>query len=157
MAGWLSVRGQYSAVQASTKGMRPLSPMKTLVAAMCLLAACDQTPAIEAEPELPADDPRQQALFLSECAIYFAAVQKLESDGRSANGNPTRDCPEQARGRSSDINPRVSVPPVSSGYPQTLYQRIIARGIPTDLADDIAKSQAFWNLVAQRDSALATF
>jgi hypothetical protein len=134
-----------------------LSRLKTVVAAICLLAACDQTPAIEVEPDLPADDPRQQRLVISECAIYFAALQKLESDGRSASGNPTRDCPDEARGRSADINPRVSVPPVSPGYPEMLYQRMIARGIPTDLADDIAKSQAFWNLVAQRDSALATF
>lgn len=125
--------------------------------ALCFLAACDQTTAIQAEPDLPLDDPRQAALVLSECAIYFAALQQLESEGRSANGNPTRDCPDAARGRSADINPRVAVPPVSEGYPTTLYSRMIARGIPTDLADDISKSQAFWNLVAQRDSALADF
>jgi hypothetical protein len=125
-----------------------------LAATLYLLAACDQIPEIQAEPDLPLDDPRQTALVLSECAIYFAAVQQLESDGRSANGNPTRDCPDAARGRAADINPRVSVPPVSPGYPETLYNRMIARGIPVDLADDIAKSQAFWNLVAQRDSAL---
>ncbi|WP_341366139.1 hypothetical protein [Yoonia sp. BS5-3] len=128
-----------------------------LGATLTLFAACAQTPAIAPQPELPLDDPRQQALVISECAIYFAAVQQLESEGRSANGNPTRDCPDEARGRAADINPRVSVPPVSEGYPQTLYNRMIARGIPTDLADDIAKSQAFWNLVAQRDSALGTF
>lgn len=127
------------------------------VPVFCLLAACDQTPAIEAQPELPLDDPRQAQLVLSECAIYFAAVQKLEGDGRSANGNPTRNCPDAARGRAADINPRVSVPPVSDGYPTTLYNRMIARGIPTDLADEIADSQAFWNLVAERDSALADF
>jgi len=43
------------------------------------------------------------------------------------------------------------------GYPQTLYQRILARGIPTDVADDIAKSKAFWDQVAKRDSLLAGF
>lgn len=131
--------------------------LNSAAAAFCILAACDQTPAIQGDPNLPLDDPRQQALVLSECAIYFAAVQKLESEGRSANGNPTRDCPAEARGRSADINPRVSVPPVSPGYPETLYGRIIARGIPTDLADEISRSQAFWNLVAQRDSAVGSF
>lgn len=126
-------------------------------AALFTLAACEQTPAIAADPNLPVDDPRQEALVVSECAIYFAALQKLESEGRSASGNPTRNCPDAARGRAADINPRVSVPPVSPGYPEMLYQRMIARGIPQDLADDIAKSQAFWNLVAQRDSAVGTF
>ncbi len=134
-----------------------MSRLPIFAAALCLLAACEQTPANVAQPDLPLDDPRQAALVVSECAIYFAAVQKLESEGRSANGNPTSDCPEEARGRAADINPRVSVPPVSEGYPTTLYNRMIARGVPTDLADDISKSQAFWNLVAQRDSALATF
>ncbi len=126
-------------------------------AAISIISACDQTPAIEGDPNLPLDDPRQEALVISECAIYFAAVQKLESDGRSAAGNPTRNCPDAARGRSADINPRVSVPPVSPGYPETLYLRMIARGIPQDLADEISKSQAFWNLVAQRDSAVGSF
>lgn len=125
--------------------------------ALFFVAACDQTPAIQGDPNLPLDDPRQAALVLSECAIYFAALQQLESEGRSASGNPTRDCPAEAAGRAADINPRVSVPPVSPGYPETLYQRMIARGLPVDLADDIAKSQAFWNLVAQRDSAVGTF
>ena len=70
--------------------------------------------------------------------------------------NPVR-FPEAARARAVEINRRVSVPPVSPGYPETLYLRMIARGIPQDLADDIAKSQAFWNLVAQRDSAVGSF
>ena len=131
-----------------------MSRLTIAASALCILAACDQAPAVQGDPNLPLDDPRQAALVLSECAIYFAAVQQLESEGRSATGNPTRDCPDAARGRSADINPRVSVPPVSPGYPETLYQRMIARGVPVDLADDIAKSQAFWNLVAQRDSAL---
>jgi hypothetical protein len=51
----------------------------------------------------------------------------------------------------------VSVPPVMPGYPQAVYQRILARGIPVDMADDIAKSKAFWDLVARRDSLVAGF
>jgi hypothetical protein len=51
----------------------------------------------------------------------------------------------------------VSVPSVTPGYPQTLYDRIIARGIPTDVADEISKSKAFWDMVAKRDSLLADF
>lgn len=131
--------------------------IKSLCVASALamtVAGCEQGAPIAADPDLPTDDPRQASLVFSECAIYFAAVTKLESDGRSPNGNPTAGCPDAARGQAADINPMVSVPPVTPGYPETLYQRMIARGLPVDLADDIAKSRAFWNLVAQRDSVL---
>ncbi|WP_342075693.1 hypothetical protein [Yoonia sp. SS1-5] len=134
-------------------------PLKTscIAASAFLLIGCAQTSAIAVDPALPADDPRQKALVVSECAIYFAAVAKLEQDGRRAAGDPTRNCPPEARSRPADINPMVSVPSVTQGYPQTLYQRMSARGLPQDLVDDIAKSNAFWNLVAQRDSSIADF
>ncbi|MEM8537539.1 MAG: hypothetical protein AAGF56_06730, partial [Pseudomonadota bacterium] len=54
----------------------------------------------------------------------------------------------------ADINPMISVPPVTPGYPQTLYDRMLARGIPAAVADDIAMSRAFWNLVARRDTLM---
>ena len=127
------------------------------VLALGLLAACDQTAPIAPQPDLPADDPRQAQLLEAECTIYFAAVTKLEADGRDVNGNPTRGCPPEAAGIAADINAMVSVPPVTPGYPQTLYDRMIARGIPSDVADDISKSKAFWDLVAKRDSLLADF
>ncbi|MCK0094573.1 hypothetical protein MWU60_03230 [Yoonia sp. F2084L] len=130
---------------------------KPAILAIGLLAACDQTAAIAPQPDLPPDDPRQAELLKAECTIYFAAVAKLEADGREVDGNPTRGCPPEAAGVSADINAMVSVPPVTQGYPQTLYDRMIARGIPTDVADDISKSRAFWNLVAKRDSLLAGF
>ena len=131
--------------------------LKYAVVALGLLAACDQTAAIAPQPDLPADDPRQAQLLEAECTIYFAAVAKLQADGRGVSGNPTRGCPPEAAGISADINAMVSVPPVTPGYPQTLYDRMIARGIPTDVADDISKSKAFWDLVAKRDSLLADF
>ena len=131
--------------------------LKAAIVTCALLAGCDQTPPIVVEDNLPMDDPRQASLVVSECAIYYAAVAKLARDGDAPNGNPTKDCPVSAQSRAADINPMVSVPPVTPGYPQTLYQRMIARGIPSAMADDIAKSKAFWDLVAQRDSAYATF
>ena len=106
-----------------------MSSFRVAILACGLLAACDQTPPIVVEDNLPLDDPRQQALVMSECAIYFSAVAKLEADGLSANGNPTKDCPVEARARAADINSMVSVPSVTPGYPETLYQRMIARGI----------------------------
>ena len=119
-----------------------------------LLAACATTAPIPPQPDLPADDPRQEQLLTSECAIYYAAVAQLEADGRSPDGNPTRGCPEGAAAIPADINAMVSVPPVTPGYPLTLYNRMLERGIPTDVADDIARSRAFWNLVAKRDTLM---
>ncbi len=130
---------------------------RTAILALGLLAACDQTSPIAPQPDLPTDDPRQAVLLSSECAIYFAAVAQLEADGRDVDGDPTRGCPAEAAARPADINAMVSVPSITPGYPETLYQRMLSRGIPADLADEIAKSRAFWNLVAQRDSLLADF
>mgnify|MGYP001132320486 CR=1 FL=1 len=134
-----------------------ISVLKPALFAAILLAACEQTPQISPEPDLPLDGPGQAELLASECAIYFAAVAQLEADGRSASGNPTRGCPPEAASRVTDINAMISVPPVMPGYPQTLYQRMISRGIPEDVVDDISKSKAFWDLVAKRDSLLAGF
>ncbi|MEL6642105.1 MAG: hypothetical protein AAFN63_19005 [Pseudomonadota bacterium] len=134
-----------------------MSSLKYAALALGLLAACDQTSPIAPQPDLPADDPRQAQLLEAECTIYFAAVTKLEAEGRAVSGNPTRGCPPEAAGIPADINAMVSVPPVTAGYPQTMYDRMIARGIPADVADEIAKSKAFWDLVARRDSLLADF
>lgn len=109
------------------------------------------------QPDLPADDPRQAALLSAECTIYFAAVTRLSAEGRDVRGDPTRGCPPEAAAVPADINPMVSVPSVTPGYPQVLYDRMIERGIPSDVADDIAKSKAFWDMVAKRDSLLANF
>jgi hypothetical protein len=134
-----------------------LPSLKHAVLALGLLAACDQTAPIAPQPDLTADDPRQAVLLSSECAIYFAAVARMEADGIPVSGNPTRGCPPEAVSIQADINPMVSVPSVTPGYPQTIYDRMISRGIPASIADDVAKSRAFWNLVAQRDSLLAGF
>ncbi|PJI91776.1 hypothetical protein BC777_0616 [Yoonia maricola] len=131
--------------------------LKYAILAIGLLVGCDQTAPIAPQPDLPADDPRQAQLLSAECTIYFAAVTKLEAEGREVSGDPTRGCPPEAAGVAADINAMVSVPPVTAGYPQTLYDRMIARGIPVDVADDISKSKAFWDLVARRDSLLADF
>ena len=123
-----------------------------------LLAGCvGQGALVSGIPALPTGDPRQERLVFNECAIYFAAVQKLRADGRKPTGNPTRGCTAEAAARPADINPMVSVPAVSPGFPQELYGRMIARGVPSDLADDIARSKAFWDLVAFRDSLIADF
>jgi len=128
----------------------------TAACVLGLLAGCaGQGALVAVDPALPTGDPRQERLVFNECAIYFAAVETLRADGRRPNGNPTRGCPAEAAARPADINPMVSVPSVSPGFPQELYGRMIARGVPQDLADEIARSKAFWDLVAFRDSVIS--
>ena len=128
----------------------------TAACVLGLLAGCaGQGALVAVDPALPTGDPRQERLVFNECAIYFAAVETLRADGRRPNGNPTRGCPAEAAARPADINPMVSVPSVSPGFPQELYGRMSARGVPQDLADEIARSKAFWDLVAFRDSVIS--
>lgn len=131
--------------------------LKSAILVFGLLAACERTASIAPQPDFPADDPRQAVLLSAECAIYFAAVGRLEAEGRALSGNPTRGCPPEAATQRTDINAMVSVPSITPGYPQTLYDRMIARGIPADVAGEISMSKAFWDLVAKRDSLLAGF
>ena len=79
-----------------------MTSLKYAFAAVCFLAACDQTSAVAPQPDLPADDPGQAVLIEAECAIYFAAVAQLEAEGRAVQGNPTRGCPAEAAGRAAD-------------------------------------------------------
>lgn len=125
--------------------------------AMLVLSACAPAGGLTPQPGLPADDPRQSELFAAECAVYVAAAQKLEADGRTVSRNITRGCPDDTATGFIDLNPMVSVPSVTPGYPQQFYTSMTRRGIPGDLADDIAQSKAFWDLVAKRDSLLAGF
>ena len=127
-----------------------------LVAPLLLIACAEMAP-IGEEPGLSADDPAQAELTLRECAIYFAAAAQLEAEGRDAPSRLTRGCPAEAEGRAVDISAMVSPPPMMSGYPTTLDARMRSRGMPSDLADQISRSKAFWDLVARRDSILAGF
>lgn len=143
--------------QLTTTRIAFVPSIKPAILALGLLAACAPTSSIPPQPDLPSDDPRQAQLLAGECTIYFAVMARLEAEGRTGSGDPTRGCPPEAASIPADINAMVSVPPVTPGYPQTLYDRMIARGIPADVADDVAKSKAFWDQVAKRDSLLAGF
>ncbi len=122
-----------------------------------VLAACLDTAPVGQEPDLPADDPGQAELAFRECAIYFAAAAALEEEDRRVPGSLTRGCPAGAEDSYVDISPMVSPPPMMSGYPTALDARMRARGMPDDVAEQVARSKAFWDLVARRDSLLAGF
>jgi len=94
----------------------------------------------------------------SECAIYFAAVETLRADGRKPTGNPTPwPVPAESAAPPRRYQPDGQRASRIARLPQELYGRMIARGVPSDLADDIARSKAFWDLVAFRDSLIADF
>ena len=133
-----------------------MTPRLIIFAPLALAACLDAAPVAE-DSGLAAGDPGQAELALRECAIYFAAVTALEAEGRTPPARLTRGCPDDAAARQVDISPMVSPPPMMSGYPTALDARLRARGVPDDLADEIARSKAFWDLVARRDSILAGF
>ncbi|SFS11184.1 hypothetical protein [Yoonia litorea] len=129
--------------------------LRALVFAPIVLAACSPMSPVDEGLNLAADDPRQIELTFQECAIYFAARDALQAQGRTASSGLTRGCPANASEAAVDITPMVSPPPMMSGFPTALDARIRARGVPDDLADDVVRSKAFWDLVARRDSILA--
>lgn len=122
-----------------------------------VLAACLDTSAIQVndDPELPQGSAGQAELLERECALYRVVAARLVDEGGTAPRGLTRGCPEGGEARALDINPMASPPPLMAGYPETLFQRLQARGVPADLAQTIAQSKAFWDLVARRDSLVA--
>jgi len=122
-----------------------------------LIAGCAAAPPAGEESGLAPDDPGQAELTLRECAIYFSAAAVLEAEDRAAPARLTRGCPPEAEAAEVDVSPMVSPPPMMSGYPTALRSRLSARGVPDDLADEISRSKAFWDLVARRDSLIAGF
>jgi hypothetical protein len=99
---------------------------------------------------LNVDDVRKSELVTAECAIYFSVEAKLASEGRSANGNMSEGCAESGP-KTADIAPINPPKQLDSRYATLLYQRMIARGMPKDVADGVRTSNAFYNLVVRND------
>jgi hypothetical protein len=101
-------------------------------------AACVSTGGIVTDPQ------DQQALVVQECAIYVAAEQRLAAEGRPVAGL-TDGCPAGAA--PGDIA-ATGVAGSATPFSEILFRRMIARGVPNDLANEISTSAAFKNLVA---------
>ncbi|WP_124111011.1 hypothetical protein [Palleronia sp. THAF1] len=84
-----------------------------------------------------------QSLAEQECAIYVAAEKRLAAEGRPADGLSTG-C--AAATSPADIAP-TGVAGQSTSFSEILFRRMIARGMPQDLAAEISTSPAFKELV----------
>jgi len=116
---------------------------------LLMLASCQSDgPMAVFEPE----SKTKTALIAAECDIYHAIELRLASENRNANGDITDGCPAVSGEISADIAPHNPPRQIDSKYAGTLYQRMIARGVPKDIADDVRKSNAFFDLVQDTDT-----
>jgi hypothetical protein len=120
-----------------------------VIAGLVMLTSCQSlAPEDLFEPE----DRTKSALVEAECAIYFAVETKLVETGRKANGNMSEGCPQSARDIHVDIKALNPPRKTESKFAETLYRRMIARGMPKDIAEEVRKSNAFFDLVQDTDT-----
>ena len=100
---------------------------------------------------LNVDEVRKDELIAAECSIYFTVEAKLAREFRQANGNMSEGCPPDAAKTVAEIVPSNPTRESDSRYATILYQRMIARGMPKDVVDNVRKSNAFFNLVTRND------
>lgn len=119
----------------------------SLILGVLALSAC-QT----ATEALDKNDIRKTELIEAECAVYFTVRDQMASQGQTANATMTEGCPTTAQSIKADITPQVSPPTIESRFGRIIYQRMIARGMPKEVADEVGKSKAFYVLVAKSDA-----
>lgn len=105
--------------------------------AFTLLGACVGGPVVT-------DSAAQQTLVVKECAIYLAAEQQLDAEGRGMGGSLSAGCPD---GVTPGNISATGVAGQATGFSDILFRRMIARGMPQDLAVQVATSPAFKDLV----------
>ena len=85
-------------------------------------------------------------LVAKECAVYFAIEDQLEAEGRPANGKIYEGCPGGTSVGAS-IKPLSQPPSTDNATAKTYYRKLLARGTPKDIADQVSKSKAFQDWV----------
>lgn len=118
-----------------------------LVFLSLLLVGC-QT----ATEALDVDDVRKTRLVESECAVYFTVRKQLLTQNRAAPASMTEGCPPATADIAADITPQESPPEIESRFGRIIFQRMVARGMPRDVAEDVSLSPAFYDLVTQSDA-----
>ncbi|MGB7287113.1 MAG: hypothetical protein WBC71_09300 [Salaquimonas sp.] len=121
------------------------------LAVLSMLTACQTS-----SEALDVDEIKKANLVEQECAVYFAVLAKMQNEGRTARGNLTEGCPSSAQGIQASISPTNPPRLLDSRFDRIIYQRMIARGMPEDLADQVRTSQSFYNLVELSDQVYGT-
>lgn len=116
-----------------------------VVCAFIALSACLPT-----TETISADDPRQMRVVQAECDLYYAIAADVARSGIALRRNPTEGCPAPSASLPT-LAPLAQLPTAQDKYPETLYRRMIARGVPSEVAVRASKSAAFWNAVAVRN------
>lgn len=122
-------------------------PLSALVIGSALFLSACQT----ATDALDVDDVRKGELVAAECAIYFTVEAKLARENRNSNGKLSDSCIFNSGSKAANIAPNSAPEDLDSRYATLLYQRMIARGMPKDIADEVKTSIAFYNLVKRSD------
>lgn len=119
---------------------------KILIIPLFLVTGC-QT----ATEALDENDIRKTNLIEAECSIYFTVRAQMASLGQIANGNMTDGCPPSSKDIRADITPTNIIQEKDSRFSTIIHQRMIARGMPKEIASNVKKSRAFYDLVIQSD------
>ena len=87
-------------------------------------------------------DPRYKAMRAKECAIYFTIDGYLKDIGQAGKRPIAYDCPQSLRDIAdmSPIDPPVSL---ASGVGKNLYDTLIERGVPQEVAQSVSRSKGF--------------
>lgn len=128
--------------------MKPFIPVLFAAAAFGL-SACqtDDVISLESASETQAaaeQEVRDNTIRLpqgqAECAIYYAVLGKLLIEKREPSANIVAGCPESAS-IGADISPSGSAPSAPSA--RQLVNRMVDKGVPRDVANEVSRSAAF--------------
>ncbi len=92
-------------------------------------------------------------LQAKECAIFASASAALVDRGQTVQGL-LADCPMHLQVANADITRLANPPRYQGRVAGELHQTLMQRGVPKDMADQIAMSRAFGDWVNLRTSAL---
>ncbi len=100
--------------------------------------------------KVPVDDKARQALVDRECALYFAVTKEMAARGLPEVQSLVSGC--KSTDLVVDIKPMEPPPQITSRFGTQVYDRMKARGMPTDIADEVRKSRAFVDVVSRSDA-----
>ncbi|MGB1234213.1 MAG: hypothetical protein ACPG5U_00605 [Planktomarina sp.] len=106
-----------------------------LLTSYAVLAGCTQPPNARADLE--------RQIVQMGCAISFAAIRNMGSNGVLADPKMVAGCRPEFSGIDVDIRPLQNFKIPTTGVAAQLYQSLLQRRMPTAVANDIIGSPAF--------------